>query len=234
MVILTRFRDLPDDEMKLIADYVDSGRPIVGLRTATHAFNLKSGSAYAHYSWTSKVWDGGFGRQVLGETWIDHHGRHGKQSTRGIIAPGGAGASDSEGHPGRRHLGPDRCLQGPPAAARRQQAAGSRTGSRRNELHRQTCLRPAERTDDARRLGQDIHGQVGQSRAIFTTTMGASQDLLSEGTRRMLVNACYWAIGLEDKIPGKSDVMIVGEYTPLPFGFGAHKKGVRPSELAGD
>jgi hypothetical protein len=42
MVVLTRFRDLPDDEMKRIADYVDSGRPIVGLRTATHAFNLKS------------------------------------------------------------------------------------------------------------------------------------------------------------------------------------------------
>ena len=41
MVILTRFRDLPDDEMKQIADYVDSGRPIVGMRTATHAFNLK-------------------------------------------------------------------------------------------------------------------------------------------------------------------------------------------------
>ena len=88
MVILTRFRDLPDDEMKQIADYVESGRPIVGLRTATHAFNLNAGSAYAQYSWTSKVWDGGFGRQVLGETWIDHHGHHGKQSTRGIIAPG--------------------------------------------------------------------------------------------------------------------------------------------------
>src|SRR5271165_420921 len=78
MMILTRFRDLPDNEMKRIAEYVDSGRPIVALRTATHAFNLKSGSAYARYSWTSKVWDGGFGRQVLGETWINHHGHHGQ------------------------------------------------------------------------------------------------------------------------------------------------------------
>ena len=24
---------------------------------------------------------------MLGETWISHHGQHGKQSTRGIIAP---------------------------------------------------------------------------------------------------------------------------------------------------
>ena len=64
--------------------------------------------------------------------------------------------------------------------------------------------------------------------------MGASQDLESEGTRRMLVNACYWALGLEDKIPEKSDVTIVGEYKPLPFGFGAHKKGVRPADLSGE
>ncbi len=64
--------------------------------------------------------------------------------------------------------------------------------------------------------------------------MGASQDLKSEGTRRLLVNACYWAIGIEGKIPEKSDVTIVGDYTPLRFGFGAHKKGVRPSDLTGE
>ena len=50
----------------------------------------------------------------------------------------------------------------------------------------------------------------------------------------MLVNACYWAVGMEGKIPDKSDVTIVGAYTPLPFGFGAHKKGVTPSDLAGE
>ena len=50
----------------------------------------------------------------------------------------------------------------------------------------------------------------------------------------MLVNACYWATGIEDKISEKSDVTIVGEYTPLPFGFGKHKKGVKPSDLAAD
>ena len=51
MVILTRFRDLPDDQMKHIVDYVESGKPIVGIRTATHAFQLKSSSTYAKYSW---------------------------------------------------------------------------------------------------------------------------------------------------------------------------------------
>ena len=59
MIIATRFRDLPDDQMKEIVDYVESGRPIVGMRTATHAFNIKGGKKYARYSWTSKEWDGG-------------------------------------------------------------------------------------------------------------------------------------------------------------------------------
>ena len=49
MVIFTRFRDLPDAQMKHIADYVESGRPVVGLRTATHAFDIAEGKTYARY-----------------------------------------------------------------------------------------------------------------------------------------------------------------------------------------
>src|SRR5437879_7902395 len=70
MVIFTRFRELPDDQMKHIVDYVKSGRPIIGMRTATHAFAFKKGATYARYSWDSKEWYGGFDRQVRGETWI--------------------------------------------------------------------------------------------------------------------------------------------------------------------
>ena len=49
MVLFTRFRDLPDEQMKHIVDYVESGRPIIGLRTATHAFNIPAGRTYARY-----------------------------------------------------------------------------------------------------------------------------------------------------------------------------------------
>jgi hypothetical protein len=62
--------------------------------------------------------------------------------------------------------------------------------------------------------------------------MGASQDLLYEGTRRMLVNACYWAVGLEDKIPAKAKVDLVGEYKPRPFAFGGFAKGRKPADYA--
>ena len=61
--------------------------------------------------------------------------------------------------------------------------------------------------------------------------MGASQDFAHEGTRRMLVNGCYWALGLEDKIPEKSNVEIVGEFKPSPFRNNGFKKGVKPEDL---
>ncbi len=62
--------------------------------------------------------------------------------------------------------------------------------------------------------------------------MGSSTDLENAGLRRLLVNACYWALGLEDKIPAQSKVDIVGEYKPLPYGFGGFKKGVKPGDLS--
>src|SRR5438094_2650531 len=46
MVIFLRFRDLPDDQMKHIVEYVEAGKPIVGMRTATHSFNIKKGKTY--------------------------------------------------------------------------------------------------------------------------------------------------------------------------------------------
>jgi len=215
MVLLIRFRDLPDSQMKHIVDYVESGRPIIGLRTATHAFELKSSPTYARYSWNSKEWDGGFGRQVLGETWIDHHGHHGKQSTRGIRDGDIWGPTDV--YEVRLPLGGDsrplvlgQVLEGmhpndPPA-----------TGKQNDPMLPVAWVK-------------SYTGARGKTARVFTTTMGASQDLLNEGVRRMIVNACYWAMDME--VPARSEVDLVGEYHPLPFGFGTFQKGLKPAEL---
>jgi hypothetical protein len=45
-----------------------------------------------------------------------------------------------------------------------------------------------------------------------------------------LVNASYWCLGMEEKIPERANVEVVGEYKPLGFGFGQHKKGLKPSD----
>ncbi len=64
---------------------------------------------------------------------------------------------------------------------------------------------------------------------VFCTTMGASQDLLSEGLRRLLVNATYWSLGMEDQIKPDLPIDIVGDYQPTPFGFNTYQKGLKPS-----
>ena len=170
--------------MKEIVDYVDSGRPIVGMRTATHAFNLKPGKTYARYSWTSKEWDGGFGRQVLGETWIAHHGDHGKQSTRGIIAPG------AKGHPILRGI-QDGDIWGPTDVYRVRLPL---PGDSKPLVLGQVLegMSPTDKpvtgpkNDPMMPVAwvKTFTGKSGKPARIFTTTMGASQDLVSEGTRR--------------------------------------------------
>jgi type 1 glutamine amidotransferase len=230
MVIFTRFRDLPDDQMKHIVAYVESGKPIVGLRTATHAFNIRGGKTYARYSYNSKEWDRGFGRQVLGETWVSHHGQHGRQSTRGVIAPG------REDHPILRGI-KDGDVWGPtdvygvnlPAGCTPlvlgQVLEGMRPTDKPVPGGKNDPMMPVAWT----KTYETDAGKVGR---VFTTTMGASQDLLSEGMRRLLVNACYWALGMEEKISARSKVDIVGEYKTLPFKFGGFQPGVKPSDHA--
>ena len=73
-------------------------------------------------------------------------------------------------------------------------------------------------------------GNKGKTSRVFTTTMGHSFDLLSEGFRRLLVNACYWGMEMEDKIPAKSKVEFVGYYNPNKIGMGKHKTGLKPSD----
>lgn len=234
LVLLIRFRTLPDADMRHLVDYIESGRPIVALRTSTHAFKLNPDSLFAKYSWDNKnaESEGGFGRQVLGETWISHHGKHGKESTRGVIAP------EMEGHPILRGIasgdiwGPSDVygLRLPLPGDSRPLVLGQvLKGMRPDDMPvdgpQNDPMMPVAWT-------KTYTGAAGKAARVFTTTMGASQDLASEGLRRLVINACYWALQMEAQIPPRSNVDLVGEYAPLPFAFGGHAKGKRPSDLA--
>src|SRR4051794_32220704 len=65
MIIATRFRNLPEEQMQHIVDYLDAGKPIIGLRTATHAFAGMKGKFAKYNNGGNKEYDGGFGRQIL-------------------------------------------------------------------------------------------------------------------------------------------------------------------------
>ncbi len=68
---------------------------------------------------------------------------------------------------------------------------------------------------------------------MFTTTYGASEDIENEDYRRMLLNACVWALGMEDKIEADMKIEFVGPYQPTTFSFDGHRKNVQPKDIAG-
>ena len=230
LVLFTRFRDLPDEQMRYIVDYVESGRPVIGLRTATHAFAVKEGSTFSRYGWQNKEWDGGFGRHVLGETWINHHGQHGKQSTRGIVVP------EMKDHPILRGIR-DGDIWGPTDVYAVRLPLGTHSkplvlGQVLSGMHETDPPVSGKQNDPLMPIAwvKSFSPSSGKTARVFTTTMGASQDLSNEGLRRLLVNACYWTVGMEGLIAAKSNVDIVGEFQPHPFGFGTFTKGVKPAD----
>jgi hypothetical protein len=73
-------------------------------------------------------------------------------------------------------------------------------------------------------------GDKGKASRIFCTTLGHGNDLDNEGVRRLLVNGCFWCMAMEDQIPDKACVDLVGAYDPAPIGMGGHKTGLMPSD----
>ena len=161
-----------------------------------------------------------------------HHGSHKHQSTRGLIAPG------AEDHPINRGI-KDGDIWGPTDVytVRNPLPGDSKVLFLGQVL---AGMKPTDPPVEGRKNDpmmsmawtKTYKGAQGQTGRVFTTTMGAATDFESEGLRRLVVNAAYWCVGLEDKIPAKANVDVVGEYQPLPFGFRKYKKGVKPSDHA--
>ncbi len=227
MVIFARFRELPDEQMRYMDEYVHSGKPIIGIRTATHAFAYRrnSKSKYKHYDWRSKQWPGGFGRQVLGETWVAHYGRHNRESTRGKIAAG------MEAHPIARGCDD---IWGPSDVY----ALSTLQGDCKPVVLG-VVLAGMNPEDPPNRNKPPVPvawiktftGRSGKTARVFATTMGHAGDFKSEGFRRLLVNACYWCLCMEDEIPERAKVDLIGPYEPNPIGIGRFKKGLKPCDL---
>jgi type 1 glutamine amidotransferase len=221
MIEFARWLELPDEQMKEIVDYANSGRPIIGLRTGTHPFNYKlhPESLYAKYSWNSKDFEGGFGRQIMGETWVRHWGAHQKQSTRGIVAAG------MQMHPILKGV---KDVWGPSDVYE----ITTLTGDSKPLLMGQVLngMTPESEPDTSRRTMPIAWVKTYHSARIFDTTMGHAGDFQNEGFRRMVVNACYWATGLEKKISATSNVDLVGTYAPNEIGLNKQKKDLKISD----
>jgi uncharacterized protein len=183
-IFYLRWRTLPDDQMRKIIDYVHSGRPMIGLRTTTHAFRNQTGE-YAR-------WNDGFGQEIFGQRWLTHHGA---QSSTAVF----------------------------PALTNHPILSGVRPFTGRSWLYHVTPIHGADvqtlllgRSIESNQPADGPHphiqpvawtktftGESGKSARVFFTTLGHPHEFADENMRRLLFNAVYWALDLEDRIPEK-------------------------------
>ena len=224
LVLFIRFRELPDADMKHIADFVDAGKPVIGFRNATHPFrySANSSSAYASWDWHSKTWPGGFGQQILGDTWVSHHGKFQKEATLARMN------SQHRNHPVLQSVAAE-------LFARTDVNGVNKLTADDTVLFHGFVLPGLNRTDPPVTDGRNASpmpwawfktykapsGKTGRS---FCLTAGASLDWLEEDLRRLVVNAVYSLTGLEKKIPPSNNVDFVGAYEPSAFGSHTDKK----------
>ncbi|MCC6164694.1 MAG: ThuA domain-containing protein [Acidobacteria bacterium] len=204
MVMYTRFRALPDDQLARITGYVESGKPVVGLRTSTHAFMYPQGSPHT-------ALNDGFGREVFGQRWITHHGH---LSTTDVTVDG-----DHASHPILRGVTPFHArswlyhvlpLNGP--------ATILLNGDSRNS---QQTARAAEYPPRQPVAWTREH----KGGRVFFTTLGHPADFSEVSMRRLLINGILWALGREVPAAGADATPITPYVAPESFDLSKVPKG---------
>ena len=207
MIIGTRFRRPNEADRQHIAKFLKAGKPIIGIRTSTHGFKGKE-------EITKGLTLDQFGPKIIGEGWVSHHGRHKGQGARGVIEAANAnhpilksvkdvfGPSDVYGV--RNLTDKDTILMR--GAVTQTLAPDSKDvpGKQNNPMQPLAWLHPYQ-----------VEG--GKEGLTFTTTMGASVDLVSEDLRRMLINATYFL--LKKDVPKKAKVDYIDPFYPGFYGF---------------
>jgi type 1 glutamine amidotransferase len=203
MVMFTRFRQLPDEQLQHILKFTASGKPMIGLRTTTHAFQYPKGSPQEHLN-------DGFGRDVFGQKWIVHHGH--RSSTEVAIH------TENGSHPILRGVSPFRARSWLYHVA---------------PLSGENTVLLDGTSVDSERAGRAAEFPLTQPVAwtrqfkgarVFFTTLGHPKDFEHESMRRLLINAVYW--GLERDIPrGGTDARVQGTYV-APETFDLSKVGL--------
>lgn len=243
LILFTRFRALPDSQMQYFENYLLSGKPIIGIRTATHAFHFKDSLSNFknwgnYFNAEDSEWNGGFGKLVLGNNWYTHHGHHKHQSTRGVFA------NNENLHPILSGI-KDGTIWGAtdvygipfPFLEEIQPIVLGQVVNRAEEFNEEDLFFGMKETDQEIATENPASknkynpndpmmpiiwekpyklsgGKKGKS---ITSTIGASSDLLNEPLRRVFVNSTYYLTGLP--VPENANVNLVGNYEPSQFSF---------------
>lgn len=220
LVVFSRLISLPEKQLKHIYDYLNAGKPVIGIRTANHGF------LGFEYTKVGKKVD--FGEDILGGSFRNHHGRWQADSTRGIVV------EKNKDHAVLRGVTD---VWGPSDVYRTFKEGGSLPSDCTPLLDGQPLK--GRKQDDA--VNPDLialpvawvktwTNDKGKTARVFHTTMGSAEDYQNAGLRRLTVNAAYWCLELEKQIDPRSKVDPVGEYRPLPSGFDYPKLKVVPQK----
>jgi type 1 glutamine amidotransferase len=177
-VIFVRRRVLPAEQMKYLRDYIKSGKPLIGLRTASHAFALRSERVQAgSVDWPE------FDAEVLGGNYHGHHGNKAEDGPRTYVwvKPG------KESHP---------ILNGVPSDEFYVRSWLYKT----SPLTKTTTVLMMGRVDD-RKPHEPVawtNAHIGGGR-VFYTSLGHPDDFKLPAFRRLLLNAIFWA--MEKPVP---------------------------------
>jgi len=175
-VFYLRFRTLPEAQLAHLQHYLDSGRPVAGFRTSTHAFNYAEGDALEKWN--------RFGAEVLGAPWIKHYGHESSTDVTVLSA--------AAGHPVLKDVAPAFHVRSwlyhvkpsyPPADAT-PLLLGTSTGPGKED--------PAQREPNP--VAWVRKTQAGGR--VFFTTLGHPDDFELAPVRQLALNGLQWALSL--------------------------------------
>lgn len=232
LFLFLRFVHPEDAWMKKFEAYLKRGGPVLGLRTTTHGFNgLKGKYAYHNYNYGGADFVGGFGRQILGETWnpklgAGHYGRNHQFATAMNVVP------EQKEHPIMRGVKEMHAMAGAYSAV----PMPDSTILAMNQVLQSMEVGAEPQADKEPQPAAWVRTyqfKGGKEGRAFCSTQGASEDILSEGVRRMIINATLWCMGMEDQIKADADVSFVGPYNPSTFSFKPSITDAKPSDIEG-
>lgn len=218
LILFSRLISLPTEQLEHIYNYLDSGKPIIGIRTANHGF--------IDFDYRKDGRKVNFGEDVLGGSFRNHHGRWQQDSTRGMIVQANKdhpilkgvediwGTSDVYRTYKKGDSLPTGCLplvDGQPLVGRNQDDA----------INNDLIPLPVAWV-------KTWTGNDGKTARVFHLTMGSAQDFQNMGIRRLCVNAAFWCLNREAEIDETSCTDIVGDYDPPDSGFAYKKLGIVP------
>lgn len=183
MLVSVRRRTPPAAQLELVRQFVAAGKPVVGIRTASHAFSLRDGRQppAGHAAWPE------FDAQVLGGHYTGHHDNKPDGAQRTLIwrLPSAAGHPILEGVPdGEITVGSWLYKTSPLAKTTVPLLQGRVEGREPDE--------PVAWTNTTAQGGR-----------VFYASLGHPSDFELPAFRRLLLGGIFWALG--KPVPAAAD-----------------------------